>query len=517
MNTIDFVSDPNATEGASPTEGSPWNVQQLGIQVVISAHNAARWFERCLLSVERSLAGYRWILIIADDGSEDETLEIAVNHPTSAQFSIIRAYPKAANVSVAKNRAYSLALKNSTNYPAIVSMDADDEMLPPRISHLLPFAVAHGHHAVFGDYIYECPAIPERHERIVKARSSNIKWGNFGPPMTLFHASLIPRDGVLFREDMRANSDCELWDRWTAEGVEIVPAPGPMVHRYHYRLGSTSNPVDQEKREENIEALRVILESRGMGVETISEEAPKVSSLMLTGKSSERYALARVAVDCWRAQSWENRELVIVNHGGTPLANGDPRIREMMIERPEGMTLGEMRNLSLEHATGEYVVQWDDDDWHHPKRIETLMEFRDRGEVVTLGWQVRINIQSRAAYYSRRDGGQHNAILHRRNVPYRYPRLNAGEDTMFLGQFNSKSVVDNGPHESLGPMLYVRTFHGENIWDEAHVMEDLAGQAGIRQISKADDVALSEVEALYADYLKICPAPLESVLAATDS
>jgi hypothetical protein len=43
MNTIDFVSDPNATEGASPTEGSPWNVQQLGIQVVISAHNAARW------------------------------------------------------------------------------------------------------------------------------------------------------------------------------------------------------------------------------------------------------------------------------------------------------------------------------------------------------------------------------------------------------------------------------------------------------------------------------------------
>ena len=91
MNTIDFVSDPNATEGASPTEGSPWNVQQLGIQVVISAHNAARWFERCLLSVERSLAGYRWILIIADDGSEDETLEIAVNHPTSAQFSIIRA------------------------------------------------------------------------------------------------------------------------------------------------------------------------------------------------------------------------------------------------------------------------------------------------------------------------------------------------------------------------------------------------------------------------------------------
>jgi hypothetical protein len=63
----------------------------------------------------------------------------------------------------------------------------------------------------------------------------------------------------------------------------------------------------------------------------------------------------------------------------------------------------------------------------------------------------------------------------------------------------------------------VRTFHGENIWDEAHVMEDLAGQAGIRQISKADDVALSEVEALYADYLKICPAPLESVLAATDS
>ena len=65
-------------------------------------------------------------------------------------------------------------------------------------------------------------------------------------------------------------------------------------------------------------------------------------------------------------------------------------------------------------------------------------------------------------------------------------------------------------------MLYVRTYHGENTWDEKHVMEDLAGQSGVRQISEADDAALSEVEALYAEFVKTSATPMEPVLVAPD-
>jgi hypothetical protein len=34
-----------------------------------------------------------------------------------------------------------------------------------------------------------------------------------------------------------------------------------------------------------------------------------------------------------------------------------------------GATLGTLRGLSLDVATGEIVCQWDDDDCHHPDRI----------------------------------------------------------------------------------------------------------------------------------------------------
>ena len=37
---------------------------------------------------------------------------------------------------------------------------------------------------------------------------------------------------------------------------------------------------------------------------------------------------------------------------------------------PQGQTLGELRNASVEAARGDIVCQWDDDDRYHPRRLE---------------------------------------------------------------------------------------------------------------------------------------------------
>lgn len=463
------------------------------------------------------MAMHPWILIVADDGSTDETLKLVTNHPSSADRVIVRSFPKARNVSVAKNRAFALALRHADRYPAILPMDADDEMTPERVTHLLPIAVMGGHRCVFGDYEYVCPDDPERHETVIRASLDLIPEGKFGLPMTLFHESLIPRDGQLFREDMEAFSDCALWTKWTAEGVAIIPASGAVVHRYHFREGSTSNPSNKERLDRNIEKYIAIRDAIYAGVEVVRDEQPQVSALMLTGKCPERYALARVAVQCFQDQTWENRELVIVNHGNESLANGDPRIREIRIDRPADMTLGDMRNLSLDLAQGEYILQWDDDDWHHPKRMQTMMDWRDQGQVVALRWQVRLNLLSRSVFYNNCDGGQQMSILHRAIEPFRYPRMNSREDTMFLGQFSRKCVIDNAPHESLGPMLYVRMFHAMNIWHEGHVMRQLAGTKGVRDINDEDDAQLREIEKLYSKFVAMIAGAAEPALAAADS
>ncbi len=231
-----------------------------GVQVSISAHNAARWFERCLDSVERALDGFRWVLVIGDDGSQDGTFEITRHHcekRTSADACVFKRFTKpAGHVDRAKNRVIRLGAPFRQHYPAMCLMDADDEMGLNRVRHLLWRARDGGHWAVMGDHQRIIPAGNGHQHRLFKAsRSSQLK-GGFGPWATIFHERLIAADGVLFPEDKGhiSNGDVEVWLRWHLRGVRIVPFPGEITHHYHCHPGTVSRPVDGKKAQ--LELLR---------------------------------------------------------------------------------------------------------------------------------------------------------------------------------------------------------------------------------------------------------------------
>lgn len=91
----------------------------------------------------------------------------------------------------------------------------------------------------------------------------------------------------------------------------------------------------------------------------------------------ERLALLKRSVASYCAQTYENKELVVVTDGPRDavrqlaaylesLARSD--IRHVHEERRR--TLGALRNLSCEAAVGAYFCQWDDDDIYHPRRLE---------------------------------------------------------------------------------------------------------------------------------------------------
>src|SRR5258705_7030930 len=95
---------------------------------------------------------------------------------------------------------------------------------------------------------------------------------------------------------------------------------------------------------------------------------PLVSCLCITKNDLGQL---RRSVRCFSAQSYANKELVIVHEGLRPevtdwlgrLKNANFRIVPVST-RPK-KSLGELRNISIAHATGEYFCQWDDDDWYH--------------------------------------------------------------------------------------------------------------------------------------------------------
>lgn len=94
---------------------------------------------------------------------------------------------------------------------------------------------------------------------------------------------------------------------------------------------------------------------------------PLVSCLMPTWNRRE---FVGAAIDCFLRQTYEPRELVIVDDGKPveDLVSADPRIRYFRLAKK--MVTGPKRNRCCELARGEILCHFDDDDWSADDRIE---------------------------------------------------------------------------------------------------------------------------------------------------
>src|SRR5262249_59470665 len=103
--------------------------------------------------------------------------------------------------------------------------------------------------------------------------------------------------------------------------------------------------------------------------------APLVSCLMLS--RGERFP-ALHAIECFQRQTYPHRELVVVidRPKGTLAEHiaelDDSRIR--VVTSTEERALGQLRNLAVASAQGEYVCNWDDDDLSAPDRIQAQLD-----------------------------------------------------------------------------------------------------------------------------------------------
>jgi glycosyltransferase involved in cell wall biosynthesis len=220
----------------------------------------------------------------------------------------------------------------------------------------------------------------------------------------------------------------------------------------------------------------------------LESKPPLVSALTVTRKRLERL---KVAVRCWQRQTYPNKELIIVCDDDEVTKNyieelGDVRIKLHYYTKNEirnllgtEITLGQLRNLSIKHAQGEYLIQWDDDDWYHPGRISAMMEVAQShsAQVVTLGkWILAApEISSYAVSGYRADGWEGSTLWHRSVFEkHEYPSLKRGEDTVLQqsiikgGGFKCYTIKDEAY-----AYLYLYLAHGRNTWGMNHFKEQL--------------------------------------------
>ncbi len=186
-----------------------------------------------------------------------------------------------------------------------------------------------------------------------------------------------------------------------------------------------------------------------------------VSCVMITrgGLSPGQYA-----VECFRRQTYANRELVIVVDGSAVellehvATLNDARIRCVRQTGPK-IPLGELRNLAIANALGEYICLWDDDDLSDPERVEVqLAALQASGADAcllhrcTLWWPKRHRLGiSRARLWE-------NSTLARKAVLPAFPAIQYCEDTPVIEELSWRSPI-------LGleaPHLYTYIFHNAN-------------------------------------------------------
>ena len=179
-------------------------------------------------------------------------------------------------------------------------------------------------------------------------------------------------------------------------------------------------------------------------------------------------------------QTHADRELVVVHDGDSTFDAAVRRLAERAglratIERAEaGSTLGELRNRSVALARGELVVQWDDDDRHHPERLARQAAALVAGDAAFsfLTEQLHWFPAQRTLYWEDWSAEAYpldfvqGTLMARRDRMPAYPASRRGEDTALC-----LTIAASGARIArvrAAGWSYVYTWHGTNAWPEPH-------------------------------------------------
>lgn len=236
--------------------------------------------------------------------------------------------------------------------------------------------------------------------------------------------------------------------------------------------------------------------------------SPLVTAVMITGKSPSRIPFALAATRSLWDQTYCNIELLVINHGPSIASsivdflgvdyNAPGRVLVECVTNKGDRTIGDLRNLALDLAFGDYLVQWDDDDWSHPRRIEKQLGAAiEHGCPVTLNNQLRYDFGTGNGYIAnpkltRQRQGLPNTILFPKTGK-RYPSISMDEDGCFLRELGYIHAIDNPPE------WHIRFSHGDNVCSRKNIMKQFANGSNRLNMPKcSSDYLLSVVDQHYS-------------------
>ena len=267
------------------------------VSVVIPAFNAATTLSETLDSVIAQ-SFVDWEAVVVDDGSNDDTWEIA-QHRSGDDPRIRVLSQENAGVSAARNIGIAAA-----RAPLLVFLDSDDCLAPDHLACLLEAVKVEGAAVAYCGYlrvrsdgsviaVEQCAEISERPFDVFARRSA-----------AAIHCFMVRRDLVEevggFDTGLATCEDWDLWQRIARMGVRFTSIPSSLAY-YRIRQGSLSGDRRQMLRD----AIKVILRAQSRDPRV---RAPDPQHVDGTKTSDAMGSVALFAVWCAAAEAAMGRD-----------------------------------------------------------------------------------------------------------------------------------------------------------------------------------------------------------------
>jgi glycosyltransferase involved in cell wall biosynthesis len=200
-------------------------------------------------------------------------------------------------------------------------------------------------------------------------------------------------------------------------------------------------------------------------------EVPLVSCIMPT---FNRRAYLPQAIHSFLQQDYKNRELIVIDDGSDAIRDLLPDLPGIRYLRVPRISIGAKRNLACQHARGQVIAHWDDDDWYAPDRLRYQVApiLLGLADMTGLENAFVLDLPSAEFWATQPDlhqrlfvGNVHGGTLvYRKEIwsaGLRYPEVNLAEDASLLYQamgLGRRLLRLANP----GVFVYVR--HGRNAW-----------------------------------------------------
>ena len=224
----------------------------------------------------------------------------------------------------------------------------------------------------------------------------------------------------------------------------------------------TKQMTPLERKLEEVEGI-----SLGQLGQPLAEVVGRVS--VVTPTTASRARFHPQLWQCFLDQSWPDKELVVVEtYHDEPstffqsIALVDSRLKYVAIKRPVGedLTVGAKRNLTILLASGQYCVNFDDDDLYADRYVECMVSAMQRRNLVALtlsGWHNFFEARGSAGYsgpnsWDPEDQNEMDEILYGYGFSYvhlrvmavffPYPNFAFAEDAPFMLKLREKMGKD---------------------------------------------------------------------------